>query len=280
LFIKNFVSGWLLQYLCAMIDKLFTRFRWVRKYAYWIILIGGALVFMYTEDEAIEPYYSFSVFIYCVFMIFWAIRWIIKQRRELLALKTIQQHTELQHLKSQVNPHFFFNMLNNLYGTVDSDPQKAKNLILKLSDLMRYSIYEGENKRVAIQEEIDYIHTFIELHKMRYRKQIDIKIVLGVDDPEFEIMPLMFINLIENAFKHGVENLRKDAFVHIQLALIEGDLRLEVRNNFDAALLSEKSGIGLKNLRRRLQLEYPKRHHLAFEVHNNEYTATLNIQHP
>jgi LytS/YehU family sensor histidine kinase len=115
---------------------------------------------------------------------------------------------------------------------------------------------------------------------MRYRKQIDIKFVLEVDDPEFEIMPLMFINLIENAFKHGVENLRKDAFVHIQLALIEGDLRLEVCNNFDAALLSEKSGIGLKNLRRRLQLEYPKRHHLAFEVHNNEYTATLNIQHP
>lgn len=262
-----------------MIDNLFTRFPWIQKYAFWIILIGGALVFMYTEDEAIEPYYSLSVFIYCLFMIFWAIRWIVKQRRELLALKTIQQHTELQHLKSQVNPHFFFNMLNNLYGTVDSDPQKAKNLILKLSDLMRYSIYEGENKRVVIQKEIDYIHTFIELHKMRYRKEIDLKFVLDVDDPELEIMPLMFINLIENAFKHGVENLRKDAFVHIRLALKDGQLKLEVRNNFDDNQLSEKPGIGLKNLRRRLQLEYPKRHNLTFEVHNNEYAATLSIQH-
>lgn len=260
-----------------MFDKLLARFTWFQKYAYWFILIGGALVFMYTEDEAVEPVYSLSVFIYCMVMLFWAIRWIIKQRRELLALKTIQQNTELQHLKSQVNPHFFFNMLNNLYGTIDNNPQKAKNLILKLSDLMRYSIYEGENDRVAIQEEVDYIHTFIELHKMRYRKEIDVRFVCQIDDPEFNIMPLMFINLIENAFKHGVENLRKEAFVHIQLSLKEGVMELQVRNNFDATFVNEKSGIGLKNLRRRLQLEYPKRHELTFEVHNNEYIATLSI---
>ncbi len=261
-----------------MIDKLFEKFPWIRKYAYWIILVGGGLVFMYTEDEAIEPFYSFSVFIYCILMIFWAIRWIVKQRKELLSLKTVQQNTELQHLKSQVNPHFFFNMLNNLYGSVDKDPEKAKNLILKLSELMRYSIYEGENEWVTIQEEVDYINTFVELHKMRYHKEIDVRFVCNIDDPEFEIMPLMFINLIENAFKHGVENLRKDAFVHVDLSIKEGKLDFTVLNNFDAALVNEKTGIGLKNLRRRLQLVYPKNHELLFEIRNSVYTAKLSIQ--
>lgn len=233
---------------------------------------------MYTEDEAIEPYYSFSVFIYCVLMIFWATRWIIKQRRELLSLKTVQQNTELQHLKSQVSPHFFFNMLNNLYGTIDSDPQKAKQLVLKLSDLMRYSIYEGEQERVAIQDEIDYIQAFIELHQMRYRNPLDVRFKVDVDDPEFEVMPLIFINLIENAFKHGVENLRKDAFIHIHLEVKEQAIFFTVKNNFDVSRINESSGIGLKNLRRRLQLEYPKRHTMSFEVQNNEYHATLTIQ--
>lgn len=261
-----------------MIKKLIERFPWIQKYAYWIILVGGGLLFMYNEDEAIEPFFSFSVFIYCVLMIFWAIRWIIKQRRELISLKTIQQHTELQHLKSQVNPHFFFNMLNNLYGSVDIDPEKAKNLILKLSDLMRYSIYEGENEWVSVQEEIDYINTFLELHKMRYHKEIDIRFRCDIDNPEHKIMPLMFINLIENAFKHGVENLRKDAFVHISLTLKEQRIDFSVLNNFDASLSVQKTGIGLKNLRRRLQLVYPKKHKLLYEIQNEVYTSKLIIK--
>ncbi len=261
-----------------MFEKINTRFPWIQKYAFWIILLGGGIVFMYTEDEAVEPYYSFTVFIFCIVMIFWAITWIVRQRRQVITLKTEQKRTELQHLQSQVSPHFFFNMLNNLYGTVDTDPEKAKNLILKLSDMMRYSIYEGENDWVTIQEEIDYINTFIELHKMRYHKEIDVRFICFVDDPEFEVMPLMFINLIENAFKHGVENLRKDAFVHIDLSLKEGDLHFSVTNNFDANSIDENTGIGLTNLRKRLQLVYPKNHEFLFEAQDDIYKAKLTIQ--
>lgn len=200
------------------------------------------------------------------------------ETEKVILLKTEQKKTELQHLQSQVSPHFFFNMLNNLYGTVDSDPEKAKNLILKLSDMMRYSIYEGENDWVTIQEEIDYIETFIELHKMRYHKEIDVRFICFVDDPEFEVMPLMFINLIENAFKHGVENLRNDAFVHIELSLKEGALNFGVTNNFDANNINQKTGIGLINLRKRLQLVYPKLHEFLFESQDDIYMAKLNIR--
>jgi LytS/YehU family sensor histidine kinase len=261
-----------------MFEKIFTRFPWIQKYAFWIILLGGGIIFMYTEDEAVEPYYSFTVFIFCVVMIFWAITWIVRQRRQIILLKTEQKKTELQHLQSQVSPHFFFNMLNNLYGTVDTDPEKAKNLILKLSDMMRYSIYEGENEWVTIQEEIDYIEIFIELHKMRYHKEIDVRFICFVDDPEFKVMPLMFINLIENVFKHGVENLRKEAFVHIELSLKEGILNFSVTNNFDAKNIDKNTGIGLTNLRKRLQLVYPKLHEFLYEAQEDIYMAKLNIR--
>lgn len=103
------------------------------------------------------------------------IRWVLREMRLVNELKNEKAKTELQHLKSQVNPHFFFNMLNNLYGLIDSDSKKAQALVLKLSDMMRYSIYDGQNELVTIQEEISYLQNYIELHRMRYRKEIEIK---------------------------------------------------------------------------------------------------------
>jgi two-component system, LytTR family, sensor histidine kinase AlgZ len=218
------------------------------------------------------------VVIYYVLLLIAGISWIIIQLKSVMILKNEKAKNELLYLQSQVNPHFFFNMLNNLYGMVGKDSEKAKALILKLSDLMRYSIYEGEKKVVILEDEIAYLKNYIELHKMRYHKLIDIQFITNIEDEKAKVMPLLFIILLENAFKHGVENLRKNAFVRISLNSKNGVVDFEIENNFDVNELPEEKGIGLKNLKRRLELAYPKKHNLIFTNTNSIYKAQLQLQ--
>ncbi|WP_255362731.1 sensor histidine kinase [Tenacibaculum sp. MAR_2009_124] len=180
------------------------------------------------------------------------------------------------HLQSQINPHFFFNMLNNLYGLVDKDSDKAKQLILKLSDMMRYSIYEGQKERVTLQQEIDFVRNFIKLHKMRYHKNITITFDVSVEDETLKIVPLLFIILVENAFKHGVEVLRNNAFVNIFINSEEAQVCFKIENNFDIDEKSE-TGIGLENLKRRLILAYPKKHDFTHTIQQDMYSAKLTL---
>ncbi|WP_452226838.1 sensor histidine kinase [Lacinutrix cladophorae] len=205
------------------------------------------------------------------------IYWIIRNIKSIIRLKNEKSKTELMHLKSQVNPHFFFNMLNNLYGLVGKDSKKAQKLILKLSDMMRYSIYDGEKDTVLLSEEVTYLENYIELHKMRYHKAIDIQFHIEMKDSNYEIHPLLFIILLENAFKHGVENLREHAFVRIHLEVHNNIVNFEIENNFEASEENHESGIGLNNLKRRLELVYPKKHTLTISKANNIYNAKLNI---
>ncbi|MEO9873025.1 MAG: histidine kinase, partial [Ekhidna sp.] len=204
--------------------------------------------------------------------------WLIWQIRSLLRLKNEKSKTELLHLQSQVNPHFFFNTLNNLYGLIETDPKKAGKLVLKLSDMMRYSIYEGEKETVTIKEEIDYLKNYIELHKMRYRKKIDVQFDHHIIDESLKVMPLLFILLLENAFKHGVENLREKAYVKIYLSTSDSEIHFTIENNFDKEALSEEKGIGIKNLKRRLELAYPRRHSLSISSSGDIYKAQLTLK--
>ncbi|WP_298512489.1 sensor histidine kinase [uncultured Kordia sp.] len=257
-----------------------------------IILLCPLLIAVYevmTSDKNavvfLENYHpAVSVGIFTIYIILFVVivglglYWFFKQLRETLILKKEQQKMEVSHLQSQVNPHFFFNMLNNLYGLVDKDTKKAQTLILKLSDLMRYSIYDGQKKSVTIAEEVAYLQNYIELHKMRYHKEINVEFHTNIQDENSKIMPLLFIILLENAFKHGVENLYDAAFVKIDLTANANEIVFTIENNFDAVSLSETKGIGLKNLQRRLELVYPKKHSLSFESKDELYKSQLSIQ--
>lgn len=204
-------------------------------------------------------------------------RWLFRQIIFILRLKKEKKQAELMHLKSQVNPHFFFNTLNNLYGLIEEDKGKAQELVLKLSDMMRYSIYEGQKDLVSLQEEIAYLQGYIQLHEMRYHKTIAIQFNINVENDQIQIMPLLFIILLENAFKHGVENLRKDAYVTINLKGTNSEISFEIENNFDAEELAKTPGIGLTNLKRRLELSYPKQYNLQTSIVENVYKAVLNL---
>jgi len=229
-------------------------------------------------NDSLGKHEGFAEFLLLYFALVWVaiLHWLFVNIKSIINLKKEKARTELMHLQSQVNPHFFFNMLNNLYGLVDKDSEKAKKLILKLSDMMRYSIYEGQKEYVTLKEEIAFIDNYIELHKMRYHKDINTNFELEVEDENLKIMPLLFILLVENAFKHGVEVLRSNAFVNIVIRSSQNLISFQIENNFDPEEKKEQ-GIGLENLKRRLELAYPKKHELAHSVNNDIYTAKLTI---
>lgn len=247
-----------------------------RFYKLALVIIGFFIVIFNDTFGKLEGFAEFLAF-YFILVFITIAHWIFKQIKSIIKLKNEKAKTELLHLKSQVNPHFFFNMLNNLYGLVDKDSKKAQELILKLSDMMRYSIYEGDKDTVLLSEEITYLQNYIELHKMRYHKAIDVQFYIETNDNDYEIMPLLFIILLENAFKHGVENLRENAFVHINLIAQNNEVKFKIENNFDASEDNSETGIGLKNLKRRLELAYPKKHYFEVSKINSIYKAKLNI---
>lgn len=192
-------------------------------------------------------------------------------------LKNEHAKAELSLLKSKVDPHFFFNTLNNLYGLTVEKSEKAPDVILKLSDIMRYVIYDGDEERVSLKKEIEYLEKYIEIHKIRFKKQVDITFEKNIENDSEQIAPLMLVTLIENAFKHGIEQLADNAYLNIDLTVQKGKLTFLVENNFKEKDKKKRSGIGLRNLQKRLQLIYPKKHKIELQKNDSVFTAKLNL---
>lgn len=237
---------------------------------------------IFTENKSVtflgnyHPKFVILVICYYALLLCIGIFWFIRQIIFITRLNNEKTKAELMLLKSQVSPHFFFNMLNNLYGLVAKDTAKAQELILKLSDMMRYSIYEGGKEAVTLQEEIVFLKNYIELHKMRYHKHINVEFNCDADGNQ-KIVPLLLIILLENAFKHGVESLRAFAYIKIDLNSSAEQISFTIENNYEKSE-NESSGIGLKNLKRRLELIYPNQHELSFYITGNVYKAQLILK--
>jgi len=236
-------------------------------------IFRGATSVMFLEN--FHPTLVFIVISYYVLLLCLGIVWLVRQIIFIAKLKNEKTKAELMLLKSQVSPHFFFNTLNNLYGLVTKDAQKAQELILKLSDMMRYSIYEGEKEMVTAGEEVGFLKNYIELHRVRYHKEISVEFNYNIDENQ-QVAPLLFIILLENAFKHGVESLREKAYVKMELTTSQNQLHFSIENSFQKT--DAQSGIGLKNLKRRLALIYPNCHELSFSETENIYQAQLILK--
>lgn len=214
-----------------------------------------------------------------VVMFSFGIYWLINQVKKILFLKNEKDKTELLHLQNQVNPHFFFNILNNLYGLIGKDQEKAQKLVLKLSDMMRYSIYEGQKEFVTLKEEEEYLKNYIQLQTMRYHKSIEVDFDSNLENDQLKIVPLLFIILLENAFKHGVNSLRENTHIKIHFFSNRKSIVFQVENNFDTDIeIENQGGIGLKNLKRRLELVYHKKYELLITKNINLYISKLIIE--
>ncbi len=239
-------------------------------YFLYLRLFSGDLE-AYLKIKEDFPFFIFFLPIPVLFLV-----WVFEQWKWIQNLKTEKSKTELSLLRSQINPHFFFNTLNNLYALTIKNSKQAPDVILKLSDMMRYTIYEGEKETVKVADEIEYLNNYIELHKIRYKKSVNISFKHDINTDEL-IAPLLFIILLENAFKHGVETLSETAFININLYEVDNFIVFDIENNFDPKEISLSKGIGLTNLKRRLSLIYPKTHELNNYKEGNIYKTTLKI---
>ena len=239
-------------------------------YFIYLRLFSGDLQ-AYLKIKEDFPFVIFFLPIPILFLI-----WIFEQWKWVQNLKAEKAKTELSLLRTQINPHFFFNTLNNLYALTVKNSKQAPEVILKLSDMMRYTIYEGEKDNVKLQDEIEYLNNYIELHKIRYKKSVEINFNHSINTG-LTIAPLLYIILLENAFKHGVEILTENAFIHMNLYEDDNFINFDIENNFDPNEINESDGIGLQNLRRRLSLLYNQKHELNVDTTNNVYKTTLKI---
>jgi hypothetical protein len=204
-----------------------------------------------------------------------AIQW-SKQNSQIVALEKEKAETELDLLKQQLNPHFFFNTLNNLYALSLQQSKQTPESILQLSELMRYVIYKAKEPAVQVREEVKYLEDYMQLQQIRLKRKPDIQFrqEIGGDTPP--IAPLLLIVLVENAFKHGIEPAEETAFLHLSLQTDATRLHFSCVNSFEQ-VAADKVGIGLANLQRRLVLLYPGKHLLKTAIENHTFKAELEL---
>lgn len=199
------------------------------------------------------------------------------QQGKIDKLESENLRAELSILKDQINPHFFFNTLNNLYSLTLNKSEQAPEAMLKLSELMRYVIYDAKKPLVTIQEEVEYLENYFEIQRIRIGDKAEIEFTCEIDDPSTKVVPLLFINLIENAFKHGTDSMVKGGDIECTLKVKNGRLEFNVKNEYELKE-SKESGVGLTNLERRLALIYPDRHSLTITDGKNTFYVSLVIE--
>ena len=205
-------------------------------------------------------------------------RW-VKTEAEHKEAANFKLQSELQHLHYQLQPHFFFNSLNNIYAMVDVSPEQAKTSIHSLSKLMRYMLYETDMELVPLSKEIEFIKKFIDLMKLRVSDKTEVNYNLPSEETGINIAPLLFISLIENAFKHGV-SASKASQININMTCNDKTVLFTIENDNLPKKTEDKSGsgIGIQNLEKRLKLLYPNRYKFNSKVENDRFLVTLEIE--
>lgn len=229
-----------------------------------------------------HSYFLINFFVVGASSIFKIVSEWVRHLREHRELETQTMQSELRFLKSQINPHFLFNTLNNLYALTLKKSDKAPEIVVKLSEMMRYMLYECNEKRVPLVKEVNYIRNYLDLEKLRQAKDVDINFEVSGSVQDQKIAPLMFIPFLENSFKHGLNHHISRGFVNIRMDVDDNNVHLNIENSKpDSIPLPEhprSGGIGLVNVRRRLHILYPEHHELTIKDKPNTYEVDLKIE--
>lgn len=192
---------------------------------------------------------------------------------ENLRLHKIIIETELEVLQAQITPHFMFNVLNHVNTLIKKDPDLASNLLLQYTDILRYQLYAGQKPLISINQEVSFLKNFIAIEQIRWRNTLRISSFWEVRDEEKELSPLLLITFVENAFKHVSRSTVQQGFINIQLIQRDSLLLLTVRNStytdqYEQQKSRVSSGLGLENIRKRLDILYPHKHVLRVSKHD------------
>jgi LytS/YehU family sensor histidine kinase len=201
--------------------------------------------------------------------------WIGREREKGLVKEKLE--AELKFLRNQTNPHFLFNTLNNIYALARKKSEHTPEVVMKLSKLLRFMLYESRKERIALADEIRMIDNYLELEKIRYNERLSIEFAKDIDDPGQEIAPLLLLPFIENAFKHGASETRFDSYIHIDVRLEKGLLNFFIENTKeDTGETGVTENIGLSNVRRQLELMYNE-HTLQVENRKDRFKVHLTV---
>ncbi len=197
-------------------------------------------------------------------------------------LSATHSKSELQLLQSQLSPHFLFNTLNNLYGISITQHEKMPQLLLKLSELLRYSVYEAKELFVPLKDEIAYINNYIDFEKIRIGDRLIINVSVPGISEEIKIAPMILIVFIENAFKHAKNSTDQNIYIDIELKTWANSVLFSIRNSYqnnsESSNRDKYSGFGLDNVKKRLELMYAGNYDLKTEITEDSYTVMLQIK--
>jgi len=253
-----------------------------------IFLVITALIQKYIlhHSMANESYFTTASFFYAFFLLgftcgialaFKLIRQNIQTRELAQEMARERLATELRFLKAQTNPHFLFNTLNNIYGLARKKSDDTAEVVLRLSKLLRFMLYETNKPYLPIEVELKIIEDYLELEKIRYNQRLKIDFNKTIDNLQMPITPLILLPFIENAFKHGVGESINESYIRIFIRLQEGHLRYEVENSkSDDPVIENIEKIGLSNVRRQLELIYPE-HRLTIEQLSDSFKIVLEL---
>ncbi|MEM8526677.1 MAG: sensor histidine kinase [Bacteroidota bacterium] len=244
--IETRLNSWLVPEVCNECQELLN-----------YIIINGQQVTIFSSFFLAKQYLQF------------------KNRAERIEKEKVK--AELDFLKAQINPHFYFNTLNNLYGLALLKSDKAPNAILKLSEIMEYVIYDARTERVPLEKEMEYLKNYVELECLRLEENAKVQFEVEGDGQGLQVAPLLLLPLVENAFKHGTSNAESvDIQIVIQIDKKDSVLDLSVKNYFESS--NRKMGLGIENLRKRLDLMYLNVYELKQTTEGDYHISELKLQ--
>jgi two-component system, LytTR family, sensor kinase len=201
-------------------------------------------------------------------------------QQKLLQVEKENIDIELKALKSQINPHFLFNTLNSIYSLSLDKDERLPQTVLKMSGIMRYYLYESKEDFVPLQKEIQVLNDYIDLQRIRSSEKLQVKKTISVDGENKCIAPLLLLTFVENAFKHGAKSSTAESFINIRIALKEENFYFSIQNNkglVDDVPGNNYSGLGLQNVKRRLELIYPSKYQLQIDDTDKVFSVTLKL---
>jgi two-component system LytT family sensor kinase len=236
--------------------------------------------------KAVLPFWRYSFYNFSIALFYMAFslalylskEWYF-QRERLRQLEVEKLNTELEYLKSQINPHFLFNSLNTIFFQIDKTNNDARSTLTKFSDMLRFQLYECNGHAMVLEREIHYLRNYVDLQRLRRDEKYKIEFTTRGDSREFTVAPLLLMPLVENAFKYLSHFPEGDNRVSIHIHNDDQSLEAIVKNTKETRIeKKEAGGIGLRNLRRRLELQYPGRHELEISDGKTEYEVILRIK--
>lgn len=296
----SFCATWVTVHV--LIEQFFLK---GKRTTFWILFAATAIVFILLR-RAFNYYYTYPLYypegqqtmsflfppkliiegvnmylIVALYAMFYFLRAWYEQQRTAQQLQKDKAEAQLELLKSQVQPHFIFNTLNNIYSYAQQNNQQTPELIYRLSALLSYMLYDSRETTIPLSKELEYINNYIELEKIRYGKRLDVSLNVFNPVDHFRIAPLLLLPLIENSFKHGVSNNIKDGWIRLDIALNDGWLSVKIENSCDDRVngtASTRNGIGLENVKKRLDILYQDNYEFKCIKENDSFLTILKIK--